>query len=472
MSMEFPAAVGSRHILRDHRFVLLMAVLAGAIAVQFAIALAFGTLPASARDAWRVSLPLFALLASSGGLVLWTVWYARALPGSPKVLMAIAFAGLLMRLPYFGTGPMLEDDHFRYLLDGAMVANGFSPYTRSPQDLLAGLGDAAVAFPAFGRHVVEAINFPDLRSVYPGTAQILFALAHWVMPLDMDGIRLIVFCAECITALLIWHVLRASGHSPLGVALYWCNPLMAFCLTGQAHIDAALVPAVFVALLAGWYGRSLAAGVALGMAVGVKLWPILLAPLLARLFWPAGKAIASFTLGLGITSAVLCGPLILASLSPNAGLTAYASSWSVNNAPYAWLSYGAFQLFGPITGETILRPTMAAIGLGVSLVVAWKRPEDLGGLFRSAALLAASVFYLSPAQFPWYAVWFLPFAIAGGGRLLAFVTVGLPIYFLFFPLAAADQRDIHSYWLAGLHLVPVLMAGFLVHRSSRQGVVS
>lgn len=472
MSMEFPAITGRDRSSGDARFVLLMAALAGAVIVQIAIAFVFGSMPGSARDRWIVSLTLVALLASSGGFVFWTVWQARALAVSPWVWMAIGLAGLLMRLPYFGASPMLEDDHFRYLLDGAMVANGFSPYALSPQDLLKGSDGAPVGLVAAGRHVIEAINFPDLRSVYPGTAQMLFALAHWVMPWDIEGIRLMVLSAEFVTALLIWHVLRASGQSLIGLVLYWCNPLLAFCLTGLAHFDAALVPAVFVALLAGWYGRAVGAGIALGLAVGVKLWPVLLAPLIARLFWPAGRAIALFVLGLGITSAILCAPLVLASLSPNAGLTAYAGGWSVNNAPFAWLSYAALHVIGPITGEQALRLLMAALGIVVSLLATSKRPDDLSLLFRSAALVAASVFYLSPAQFPWYAVWFLPLAIAGGGWVLPAATIGLPIYFLFFPLAAAGQRDIHGYGLAALHLVPVLMAGHLVRRSLRQGVAT
>jgi alpha-1,6-mannosyltransferase len=472
MSMEFPAIAGRRRILPDSRLVLLMAVLAGAVIVQIAIALVFGTMSASARDTWRVSLPLFALLASSGGLVLWAVWHARSVPGSPTMLTTLALTGLLMRLPYFGAGPMLEDDHFRYLLDGAMVANGFSPYALSPQGLLEGSDGAPVGLVASGRHVIVAINFPDLRSVYPGTAQFLFALAHWLMPWDMDGIRVIVFGAEIITALLLWRVLKAAGHCRLGLALYWCNPLMAFSLTGQAHIDAALVPAVFGALLAGWQQRGVLAGIALGLAVGIKLWPVLLAPLLARLFWPRGRILISFALALGLTSVILCAPLIRASLSPNAGLAAYAGGWSINNAPYAWLSYAALHLFEPGRGEIILRLTMATAGMVISLLLAWKRPADPRQLFGAAALVAAAVFYLSPAQFPWYAAWFLPLAIAGGGWCLAAGSVGLPVYFLFFPLAAAGMRDVHGYGLAFFHLLPVLLAGYLAYQASLRGAMS
>jgi hypothetical protein len=38
-----------------------------------------------------------------------------------------------MRIPYFGAGSMLEDDHFRYLLDGAMVARGLDPTPSHPR---------------------------------------------------------------------------------------------------------------------------------------------------------------------------------------------------------------------------------------------------------------------------------------------------------------------------------------------------
>ena len=49
-----------------------------------------------------------------------------------------------------------------------------------------------------------------------------------------------------------------------------------------AHVDAALGPPILVALLATHRRAGALAGLAHGFAVGVKLWPILLAPLLAR----------------------------------------------------------------------------------------------------------------------------------------------------------------------------------------------
>jgi hypothetical protein len=161
---------------------------------------------------------------------------------------------------------------------------------------------------------------------------------------------------------------------------------------------------------------------------------------------------------------VLCGPLLWASLGGASGLTAYAAGWSVNNAPFAWASYLFLHLVGPGTGERVLRALVLVAAMAASLALAARRPERLDDLIGRAALLGAVLFYLSPAQFPWYAAWFVPLAVAGGHWALVAATVGLPVYYLFFPLALAGHRDLHSYGLAALHLVPVIMVMLMMRR--------
>lgn len=463
MSSQGSAPVILAAVSRDRRLAILLVAFAVAILTQILLASAFGSRSGAARDHWSLSLALFGLLTVSGGLVVWAVWKARDMAVRWGLVAAIAITGLLMRLPFFGTGPMLEDDHYRYLLDGAMVANGFNPYRWSPERLLAESPPALSAFVEAGRGAIEAINFPDLRSVYPGSAQALFALAHAIAPWSIDGLRLVMGAAEIATALLIWHVLRQNGGPMIAVALYWCNPLMAFSLTGQAHIDAAPAPMILLALLAAGAKRGAGAGIALGLAVGIKLWPVLLAPLLARALWPDRRELLLFAVALGSVTLLTCGPLIWASLSANAGLTAYAGGWSINNAPFAWLSYVFLHVIGPGSGEMILRALVVVIAGGVSLAAGLHAVPDQAGLIGRAAFVAAWLFYLSPAQFPWYSAWFLPLAAASGAWVLAFGAVGLPVYFLFFPLAAAGLRDLHGYGLAGIHLLPLLGA-ILLHR--------
>lgn len=450
---------------RDRRAAMLLVALGLAVATQTGLALGHGSSPGAARDAWPVALTLCLALSLPTTAVLWAIWAARDLPAGWRMGLVIAAAGVLMRAPYFGAGPMLEDDHYRFLLDGAMAARGLSPYAHSPEALLRGVPGAPPELVEAGRSAIGLINFPELRSMYPGGAQALFAFAHILAPWSIDGLRVVVLLMEALTAALIWQALAATGRPPLLVALYWCNPLMAFCLTGQAHVDAALAPAILAALFAVQRQAALLAGFCLALAAGVKLWPILLAPLLARALWPDRRALASFALALGLTTLALCGPLMWASLAAQSGLTAYAGGWSVNNAPYAWASWLFLHLIGPGSGEAVLRALVVAMAAAASLLTAARRAEGLNDLIGRAALLAAALFYLSPAQFPWYAAWFLPLAAASGRLALAGAAVGLPVYYLFFPLALAGQRDIHGYGLAFLHLAPVIILALIARRA-------
>ncbi len=86
---------------------------------------------------------------------------------------------------------VIDDDYFRYLWDGAMVMAGENPYATAPKAFLdgaalpAGLVEIADRAPG----VLAGINFPELTTIYPGTAQIGFALASLVAPLKLDGLR-------------------------------------------------------------------------------------------------------------------------------------------------------------------------------------------------------------------------------------------------------------------------------------------
>jgi len=435
-----------------------------AVGASAGLAWAYGSAPLSIRNAWPVALLLATALSLPTAVLVAATWWARSLRWDWRLGALIAVAGVLMRIGFFGAGAMLEDDHLRYRLDGAMLAHGMSPYHHSPADLLAGAGGILAVFPAFATDLVAAINFPDLRTIYPGAAQSLFAAAHLIDPWGVDGLRAVIFVAEALTALLLVLILREQNQPLVLVALYWCNPLIAFSLTGQAHIDAAMMPAVLGAVLAASRSRGLLAGLALGFAVGVKLWPVLLAPLLARAIWPDRAACFRFVASFILASGVFCVPLVLSTRSGGSGLVAYASNWSVNNMPYAWASFGASLLFADGLGERILRAVIAAGSIALALALAVSPTAGLPSLVQRAAAIATFVFFASPAQFPWYAVWILPFAVILPSAVLASVTALIPAYFLFFPLAAAGLRDVHGHGIAAIHFVPCLILIGLVAR--------
>lgn len=440
--------------------VLVLLVASALIASQFVIARLYAGATADRVLTVTSVLPLVLLLALPALALVALTRRFVALPATPLVLVAIAATGLAMRLPFFGLPPLLEDDHYRYLLDGAMVVHGYNPHARAPLDLLGATdlpADLAALVQA-GRDVIAKVNFPDLHTMYPGSAQLIFAAANLVAPWSLDGLRGVMMLFEFATLALLITLLPRMGRSPLWAALYWCNPLMSFTLTGQAHVDAALPPLVLCSLLLASTRRPVGAGAILGLAVGIKFWPVLLAPLIARMLGPAFRPVFTAAAAGAVVALALCLPSVLSALGARSGLAAYASGWSVNNMPYSWLSWFMYVLIGPESGERALRLALALAMAATALGAAWRPVTDISDAARRMLLIAAILFYLSPAQFPWYAAWFLPLAALAGNRALLLASATLPIYYVFFPLAAAGDGNLHRYWLAGLHVMPVLAA--------------
>lgn len=63
----------------------------------------------------------------------------------------------------------------------------------------------------------------------------------------------------------------------------------------------------------------------------------------------------------------------------------------------------------------------------MALFAAARVRPGVEGLLGGALLVSAVAFYLSPAQFPWYMLWFLPFAAALARGPLLLPAVLLPL---------------------------------------------
>jgi len=423
------------------RLLGLAALLAGAQAGMIALA------PALVEQDRPGALPILAFVGL--GLLGGAAWFAaigpieRLTPGR-AALGAMLALGAAMRLGWLGTPLVLDTDALRYLWDGALAAHGLWPWGPPPAaGVPPGLGEAGAALQA-------RLPFAELRSIYPGTAQLAFLLGHWVAPFELIGLRAVMLGAEFATLALMLALLRRAGLPPMRLAVWWLCPLLPVVLTNAAHVDALLPPLLLGALLATLRGQGWLAGGLLGLAAGVKVWPLLLVPLMARWLparaWP-GAALAGTT----AAGATLL-PLAATLAAPDAGLSAYASAWVVNNAPLSW----ALALLGWEAGQ-VLRPLLAIAAGIVALAAARPPPGAPDALVRSALVVAAAVFYLSPAQYPWYAVWFLPFAAILGCRALLLPAVLLPLYYLFFALLEAPwQRAFFAQGIAAVHLLGVL----------------
>jgi alpha-1,6-mannosyltransferase len=441
-----------------------------------------------ALSAWLVALaprfqpgtPLIempALEVAAGMVAAGLVWLLvlplvpATLAFGPRAARAALFAGLAVgfvaRLLQFHGVPVFEDDWYRYLWDGAVVAHGLNPYLFSPEEA-GSLDDASPWYDLVtaAGDVFERINHPALRTIYPPVAEAAFALAYLIRPFSLDAWRLVCLGGEVVTLGLLLALLRTIGRPGLWALLYWLSPVAIKELANAVHMEAIVLPLVLAAVLAGARGRHLQASLWLGFAIGAKLWPILLAPVLLRplLAHPRRLLVALAILG-GLT-ALWAWPILVTTLDRQSGFVAYAEWWR-NNSAHLGLVEGwvrdLLRLVASPEPDSNLPGRLARglLALAAGTLALWfaRAPiRDARDLAVRASLVTAAVLLLSPAQFPWYALWVLPFLAVLPSRGLILLAALIPVYYASFHWAARQSYGVYTGRVVWLIWAPVWLA--------------
>ncbi len=214
-------------------------------------------------------------------------------------------SAVFFRLLLLFAMPQLSDDVFRFVWDGRLLAHGYNPYLYLPSQLL---NTPIAAACSLDESLLRQLNSPDYFTVYPPFNQALFGLAAWLSPDSLPGnvvwLRVPIVLCEIGSLWLMAKLLRRFGMNPNRALLYGLNPLVILELTGNLHFEAVMI---FFTLLAAWlfvqHGQyplrwATSAG-ALTLAIGAKLLPLLVLPLIAcRLGWSKGLWYATLTGGL------------------------------------------------------------------------------------------------------------------------------------------------------------------------------
>ncbi len=394
--------------------------------------------------------------------------------GQAHVLLSIVFgAGLLARVVLFASVPVLEDDFYRYLWDGSVTASGQNPYAIAPADAVAGQA-GAVALPANAARVLDRVSYGDLRTIYPPVAQVAFAAAYLVEPWSLTAWRTVILVLDMATFGLILLLLRQTGRSPLWVALYWWNPLVITTLFNGAHMDVVVLPPLLLALFCVGRRWIVAAAGFLALAVGAKIWPILLLPLVLR---PALRSPARLGAALGLFAALIAVqflPVLAAGFDHASGFTAYSQGWQRNSALFPLLEQVVAQIIGGIglpaeQAGAVTRVFLALICASVSIAVAVRPLVSTADLMARAAFVIAVLLLVAPAQYPWYATWLAPFLPFQPWAAFLLLPATLPLYYTAFYFAPRQQIDIFNTIVVWVVWVPIwaMLLRDLVHRQPK-----
>jgi len=294
-----------------------------------------------------------------------------------------------------------DDDIHRYVWDGRLQRLGYNPYLVVPSD------------PAVkGLHTPETrnLNNPDLPSPYPAGAQLFFRAVTAIQE-STFALKIAFVVCELAIILVLLDLLRRKQAAHLVLAFAW-NPLLAVEVAGSGHIDivgALLLLVSAVALVRRWRAT---AAVGLGLAIAVKLLPVVLVPLYWKRVRIRDAALAAAVVGL------LYVPFLNHGRIPIGSLGTYVQSFRFNGPVFAALHR--------VAPPQLLAGLAVLVGLVTATWLRSAAPEWSPDLFAwpmAASLLCA------PVVFPWYLLWLLPFLTSASTLLIILWTVSIiPTY--------------------------------------------
>lgn len=362
------------------------------------------------------------------------------------LLAFILMCGLSARILMLASQPVLEDDFYRYLWDGALVANGINPFGVTPEEAREAAPDSPLG--RLGQKagpVLDRMRYGDLSTVYPIGAQIVFAATHVLAPFSLTGWRLVLLAHDIAIVALILLLLRQLGRSTLYVAIYWWNPLAIKEAANSAHMEPLVMVAVLAALAFGLRARWVAATAALVVAAATKIWPALLLPLIWRRL-SGRKMLLGCALALAMAGAMaVLAPMLTAGLGESSGIVAYSTSWRTNSALFPTLEGALAIALSPASQEgsapLLARALVAMIAVLIALRAALRPLQNNDDLVDRWLLIATAVLLLSPAQYPWYYLWVLPLLALRPVAGLLVLTATLPLYYSRFYFLYHHESD-------------------------------
>jgi alpha-1,6-mannosyltransferase len=342
------------------------------------------------------------------------------------------------------------DDLWRYQWEGKVQNAGFNPYVLAPNDEQ--LAPVRAQFPDWSQ-----INHRDYSAIYPPGTELLFAaLSRFTAgPLAYK----LLFTATDLGAIAV--LLRLIGGSTrlADAAWYAWNPLIVYSFAGAAHFDSLMILPMLAGILlfvrsqtatepsAQWRYAILGA-VALGLAISIKLIPVLLLPLCV---FALGRR--ALVLGISLTiPAALSLPFGFPPVAIWNSLARFIYVTRLNDIFWWVIEDTAWPNPHQKNYHYNVIIIIAVLVVSVLFLRNWKR-----GLLW----VMGTALILSPVLHPWYCTWILPLAAwrrVDGWQVLS-VTVFA--YYLFW-----DERLFmlpwHSEpWLRGFILIPPIVAALL-----------
>ncbi len=376
---------------------------------------------------WHFVLLFFLMLVAAR----WTFCAETDDRGTLNLILGFA---LLFRFLLLPTPPVLSSDIFRYIWDARVQASGGNPYLSAP---------AAFATEEVTKEpLYQQQNRPFAPTIYPPLAQIAFRAVRGMAGESVSAMKALMVMGDlCTLALLVW-LLPTMRLPRSRVILYAWHPLVVFECAGSGHVDALAVPLILLAVFAWQRDQRTVAGIALGAATLVKIYPVLLLPaFFGRRRWQIPLAcavtIAFFYLPFfPQTGLRVLGHLPRFLVDPDEvfnpslmGLPLFFGDY-LGGAPIFWVSW---------IGRSILLAMLIVL-----LKKEVNRPLELLGYLW---VIGTAMALLTLTLHPWYLLWLLPFLAVQPRAAWIYLSGAIVLSYLFYvvPMPARVAIGVFEY---------------------------
>lgn len=431
----------------------------------------------------RPILILVGVQLLAGILYLLVVKRIRKTAYSTALLVWVVAVGVLLRASMFWSAPMLEIDYYRYFWDGAVFANRISPYVYVPSRVFEGsrsIPPVLYELAEQARPIRSQINHPQMTSLYPPVTQAAFALAYWIRPWSLSAWRLVLLMLDAVMLGLMIALLRAVKRPLSWLVIYWWNPLLVKEVFNSGHMDPVMLVFIMGAVFLAIRQRYAWAAGSLALAVGAKVWPVVLLPFVLRPVFRSPKRLVAALCVFFVIAGALLLPVYMASGDSASGFTNYGRRWELNDALFmlvVWVAQVALTIIGVHPGHGQLTARVFVLIL-LSAWTAWlarRKITDPIDFCERCLLVIAGVFLLSPTQFPWYSVWLVPLLAIRPRWSLLLLTPLLSLYYLRFYFEARGNVLVFDRGLVWLEYLPIwclLIREWYVRRYRRSTLLS
>ena len=434
----------------------------------------------------RPIIPYLAIYLSLSLLFFVTCYMVLKKEENQFIFRTVIIMGLLFRIAILPAQQIQEDDVYRYLWDGKVLANKINPYKYSPSEVH-GFKELRIQQPEIYYEIydekaeseleklsalkwetpqslkyLERVNHPGVPTIYPPMAQYVFAAVHFIQPDSILAMRIAFFIFDLITFCFIIGILnKLRLNKNLCVVYFWC-PLIIKETFNSTHLD--IIGISFLCgsmyfLICHWHSLA-----TFFLALGFlgKLYPAILFPLYLKHFYKNSlkKGIAPWPLlflNLGLfVGIIILGyiPFMGIGLEMLEGLKAYSLYWQSNDSIFACLVFLFKKLIGGLSNMSVMsnslpvflsKLTVVCILMGTLVYLLFKDDlmyEEPQKLLKHFFILMALVFLLSPIQNPWYLCWVVPFLCFFPSRSWILLTGLSGLYYIDFYF---DYQEIQSW---------------------------